>query len=133
MKCAWSVLRSVIVKLALSALVATLPLGASARADGFRCPGGKLVRDGDRMFEVQNKCGQPDFVTQRQEQRKVKTKARQWVGDHEEEVSEEQVVEVTVDEWTYDLGPQRFIRYVDFENGRVVRVTTGPYGTLSQN
>jgi hypothetical protein len=120
-------------KLSLAVLALALPLGAPARADGFRCPGGKLVRDGDHMLEVQNKCGQPDFVAQRVEKRKVKAKVRQWVGDHEEEVSEEQVVEVTVDEWTYDLGPQKFIRYVDFENGRVIRVTTGAYGTQAQN
>jgi hypothetical protein len=55
------------------------------------------------------------------------------VGDHEEEVSEEQVVQVPVDEWTYDLGPERFIRFVDFENQRVVRVTTGGYGTTASN
>jgi hypothetical protein len=133
MRCIWSVLRSVMSKLPLAVLGTTLAVAAPARADGFRCPGGKLVRDGDRMFEVQSKCGQPDFVTQRQEQRKVKTKVRRRVGEREEEVSEDQVVEVTVDEWTYDLGPQKFIRYVDFENGRLVRVTTGPYGTQAQN
>jgi hypothetical protein len=131
MRCVSSVLHSVMAS--LSALAVVVLLGAPAHADGFRCPGGKLVRDGDHMLEVQNKCGQPDFVTQRLEKRKVKTKVRRWIDDHEEEVSEEQVVEVTVDEWTYDLGPQKFIRYVDFENGRLVRVTTGPYGTQAQN
>jgi hypothetical protein len=104
-----------------------------ARADGFRCPGGKLVSDGDHMLVVRNKCGEPDFVSQRVEKRKVKSKVRRFVGDHEEEVSEEREVEVTIDEWTYDLGPQRFIRHLDFEDARLVRVTTGDYGTQARN
>ena len=38
---------------------------------------------------------------------------------------------VRLDEWTYDLGPQRFVRYVYFENSRVVSTATGRRGTKS--
>ena len=112
-------------------LVLAVPLPARAdasRTEGFRC-GRRLVGTGDHMLEVRNRCGEPDFVTQRVEKRKVKVKVRRWIVDHVEEVSEEDTVDVTVDEWTYDLGPERFVRYVAFENGRVVGVTTGNYGT----
>jgi len=35
---------------------------------------------------------------------------------------------VTVEEWEYNLGPGRFIRYLTFENGRLIKITTGDYG-----
>jgi hypothetical protein len=114
-------------------LALLLAATGSARADGFRCGTGRLISDGDHMLEVRKKCGDPDFVSQRVDKRKVKVKVKRWAGDHEEEASEEQTVEVLVDEWTYDLGPRRFIRFVDFENARVVRVTTGSYGTTAEN
>jgi len=113
-------------------LVASLA-ARPARADGFRCSSGRLVSEGDHMLEVRKKCGEPDFVTQRVDKRKVKIKVKRWVVDHEEDDSEEQTVEVLVDEWTYDLGPRRFLRFVDFENARVTRVTTGGYGTEAAN
>jgi hypothetical protein len=102
---------------------------ATAEADsGFRCESGRLVRTGDHMIEVRHKCGEPDMVTQRIDKRRVKHKVRRWVNGESQEVSEEQEVEVLVDEWTYDLGPRRFIRMVSFENSRVVCVATGDYG-----
>jgi hypothetical protein len=115
------------------ALLAVVLAARPARADGLRCPSGRLVSEGDHMIEVRKKCGEPDFVTQRVDKRKIKVKVRRWIVDHEEEESEERTVEVLVDEWTYDLGPRRFIRFVDFENARVTRVTTGAYGTQAAN
>jgi len=112
--------------------IAALGIGvatASSPDSGFRCPSGRLVSRGDHMVEVRSKCGDPDFVDQRVEKRKVKVKVKKWVDDHVEEVSEEQEVEVLVDEWTYDMGPRRFVRFVAFENSRVVGVTTGGKGS----
>jgi hypothetical protein len=110
----------------------TSPTGSAgvARADsGLRCPSGRLVSTGDHMIEVRKKCGDPDFVTQRTEKRKIKVKVRRWISPSEqEEVSEEREIEVLVDEWTYDFGSDRFIRFVSFEDARVVTVTTGGYG-----
>jgi hypothetical protein len=40
----------------------------------------------------------------------------------------EETVEVIVDEWTYDFGKNRFIRYLTFEQGKLVRITAGRYG-----
>jgi hypothetical protein len=115
--------------LLLLALAAGLAGSAvSARADsGFRC-GKRVVSAGDHMVEVRNRCGDPDFVAQRTIKRKIKVKIRGWVDGHEEDTIEEQTVDVFLDEWTYDLGPRRFIRFVLFENNRVVGVDTGGYG-----
>jgi hypothetical protein len=35
---------------------------------------------------------------------------------------------VRVEVWTYDLGRNRLVRFVRFENGRVTEVTTGSHG-----
>jgi Protein of unknown function (DUF2845) len=103
--------------------------GAASRADsGFRC-GSRVVSSGDHMLEVRKRCGEPDFVGQKTIKRKVKIKRREWVDGHVEDVSAEETVDVLLDEWTYDLGPRRFIRFVLFEDGRVVNVATGGYGT----
>jgi hypothetical protein len=101
-----------------------------ARADGgFRCPSGRLVSTGDHMNDVRKKCGDPDDVIQRTERRKIKVKVRHWISATEqEETTEEREIEVLVDEWTYDFGSDRFVRFVDFEDARVVGVTTGSYG-----
>ncbi len=112
-------------------LLAVLSCLASvtARADeGFRCPSGRLVSVGDGMKEVRDRCGDPDFVTTRIERRKIKHRYTRRVGNVEESVVEEQEIEVPLDEWTYDLGPSMFIRYVTFEGGHVINVTTGDYG-----
>lgn len=35
---------------------------------------------------------------------------------------------VEIEEWTYNLGSTRFIRYLIFENGVLVDIITGDYG-----
>lgn len=35
---------------------------------------------------------------------------------------------VTVEEWEYNLGSNGFVRYLRFENGRLIRITEGDYG-----
>jgi hypothetical protein len=41
----------------------------------------------------------------------------------------EQSTDVVVDDWTYDLGRQRFIRFLTFVDGRLATVQTGGYGS----
>jgi hypothetical protein len=47
--------------------------------------------------------------------------------------SVERTVEVVIDEWTYDFGPQQFIQYLIFEQGRLVRVIPGDRGTKGKS
>jgi Ni/Co efflux regulator RcnB len=112
-------------------MVAMMAVASAARADAaFLCEQSRrLVSRGDHMYDVRNRCGDPDLVTQRLETRKVTHKVRRWVRGQVEEVEEEQEIQVLLDEWVYDLGPQRFIRIVSFENSRVTCVGTGGYGS----
>ena len=80
-------------------LLATAPSVASA---SFRCEG-RLVERGSTPYEVYERCG--DAV---------------WEDRRVEFLREG--VPVTVDEWTYELGDNRFRRLLRFENGRLRRV-----------
>lgn len=95
------------------------PQVAPAWADGMRC-GTRLVSDGDNAYQVRSLCGDPDAVTSWVEYRSVKVRVgNAWI---------DRVVEVKHEEWTYDQGSSRLVRFLFFENGRLREVRTGPYG-----
>jgi hypothetical protein len=77
----------------------------------------QTVSRGDLKSDVVEKCGEPT-----------------WKDSHEEEFVErlDSGVEVkrfvNVEEWTYDLGPNRFVRILTFKNGNLVDIKTGGYG-----
>lgn len=91
-------------------------------AAGERDPPGPACDDraisvGDRKPDILIKCGEPHFKNSFQEE------IRERFGD-----SSVRTVVVTVEEWTYNFGPQRFIRVITFRNGTVVEIRTGGYG-----
>jgi hypothetical protein len=123
-----AVLRPLPFALAIAfALPLTGPVPARAE-EGFRCASGRLVSVGDHLVDVRNKCGDPDYVGQRVEKRKLREKVRRGGAGYSDEVMEEREVEILLDEWIYDLGPKKFTRTALFENGRVVQTSTGDYG-----
>jgi len=79
---------------------------AIAQADTLRC-GSQLISAGDRMFEVQQKCGQP---------------ISQDIVGYKETVNHfRQVDQVQVQEWVY--GPNSgMYQYLRFEGGRLVKI-----------
>jgi hypothetical protein len=62
------------------------------------------VREGDTKLDVLVRCGEPAL-------RDV------WEGERGR-----------IEVWTYDHGRDRLVRYVQLEDGRVVKVRTGSYG-----
>ncbi len=96
------------------ALIALLP-GAGI-ASGYRCEG-KIISVGDTSGELIAKCGEPD-----------------WKQSHTEEIiktsdkNDKRKIVIDVEEWTYNLGPQRFMRIFKLRNGRVVDTRLGDYG-----
>lgn len=97
-------------------LLLSLPLFMPATSDAeipLRCNGG-LVRAGDTMPEVINECGEPGFIN-RPGSVVIQIGGVLWSIDVDEE-------------WIYNLGPTRFIRFVRFRGGRVVDIGHGNYG-----
>lgn len=100
------------VRLAGLALAVVFSLLAPPAALAFRC-GKVLVSEGDSKAEVLIKCGAPDWKTQWSED---------FVGGPYPVVSSEK------ERWLYNLGPQRFMRILLFEDGRLSEVNTGERG-----
>jgi len=77
----------------------------------------QVISRGDRKSDVIAKCGEPG-----------------WKDTHEEEISERldtgdvRKRYITVEEWTYNLGPNRFVRILTFRNSRLTDIRTGGYG-----
>src|SRR5688572_7720305 len=106
-------------------------LGApTAAADGMRC-GNRLISTGDSTYDVRSRCGDPQDATRRTETRTERRRVRVACANGEARCDREQEVtaEVVVDEWTYDFGPQRFVHYLTFLDGRLARIATGSYGS----
>ena len=107
-----------------------------ASADNFWC-GGKLILVGLTKYEVLNKCGEPNYKDFRYEKRIKRDFYRDLFPSDDlyryrdrQKYREPLFVDegILIEEWTYNLGPTRFIRYLIFENGRIVDILTGDYG-----
>jgi hypothetical protein len=81
---------------------------AASEDSSYRC-GQRLVVVGDHKIDVLGKCG-------------AATLTDRWI-EHEPAGALR-----TVDEWTYNRGPQQMIRVLLFVNGRLARIEVGDYG-----
>jgi hypothetical protein len=108
---------------ALSWVVAVSLMWAPVAGDAasLRC-GTALVSDGASMAEVVARCGEPMAKQSREEWDEVKT--QEPGGD----TSTRRVVRRTLEEWTYNFGPNRLMQVVVFENGRLIDVKSERYG-----
>jgi hypothetical protein len=118
--------------LSVPAFFSVLAMSASeAEADGMRC-GRRLVSTGDSLYRVRSVCGEPDDAQRRvvtqSERRRVRVPCADGASSRCER-TEEYSRDIVVDEWTYDFGEQRFIRYLTFLDGRLQQVSTGSYGS----
>ncbi len=100
--------------------------GVAQADDGFRCPDTRrLISLGDSTSSVRHKCREPDERSERTEVRRRRSLVRTRYGAYwtEEEVT------VRIEDWLYDFGQSRFLRELRFEDDRLVRVTSGSYGS----
>ena len=79
-------------------------LSPPSHAAGFRCDQ-SVVSKGFTFYEVAERCGEPAFEFSRVDYR--------YPG-----------YTVQIDEWTYDMGRNKFRRLLRFENGRLVDIQT---------
>lgn len=104
----------------LAVMAAAIP--ATAFADGFRC-GTRLVVDGTVRSQVRAWCGEPTDVVEKTILRPPlvwRYGRPYYLGNG--------VIEVTVETWTYNLGPSKLMRRIRFEDGEVVDIETLGYG-----
>lgn len=102
--------------------VAALSLIAlTAPAQALRC-GNELVTRGDRTSEVRALCGEPEQIERRSEWRTL------GIVDRRSGAYVETTEVVDIAEWSYDFGPNRLMRQLRFENGRLVDEDSLGYG-----
>lgn len=120
----------------ITTLLAAATLLAAGPAFAFRCQG-KIVSEGDPQAKVLRYCGEPVSAQQRTIWRSGFPRGREVVVENgnarlgtgqELLVHDRSVVEVVVEEWTYNLGPRKLMRVVRFEDGVVTKVDTLGYG-----
>jgi Protein of unknown function (DUF2845) len=91
----------------------------------FHC-NGKFVSVGDSTEEVISKCGSPTSYEVWTEERLVRKVIRDnWTGTP---FVVPRIIEVPYAQWTYNFGPNRFIQYLTFEEGRLIKIESGSYG-----
>jgi hypothetical protein len=108
----------------IGALFAGLLLAGPAQA--FRC-GSHIVHEGDPRARVAKICGEPSEVSHRSIWRRpaVWRYGRPYYVPGGE-------IEVPVETWIYNLGPNKLMRRIRFEDGIVVEIETLGYGYWTQ-
>lgn len=91
---------------------------ADIRTGGYggrseECGDGNSLSIGDSKLEVFRKCGLPTSVGRDQESPDGGPDYRRMLDE---------------DSWTYDFGPDRFVRLLRFSNGRLKSIERGGYG-----
>ena len=76
-----------------------------------------IISVGKSKSQVILKWGQPTYTEQHQEERSI-------YGSQGKVLQQT----VTIERLTYDLGPDRFIRILTFENGKLTDIRSGGYG-----
>jgi hypothetical protein len=102
-------------------IVSLIALSATTRADALRC-GSNLVSDGDHFTEVLRICGNPEHVSTW-----VEYKTYPIEHDHYPFYTSGYGA-VTIEEWIYNFGPNRFMQLLRFENGRLRKIKSLDYG-----
>lgn len=106
------------------------PGSGDVAASDLRC-GSRLVSIGDHRFDVLRKCGEPAHVETWEEVRVKRNLLLSSPLTPEQELILQSPLSrelVIIEEWQYNFGQNRFIRYLRFENGRLKRIETGDYG-----
>ena len=80
-----------------------------------------VLGEGKLKVEILARCGAPSAIDALEEERRTIRKV-------DGATVQGEAVTVRIELWTYDFGPNQFLRFVRFEDGKVTRVETGSYG-----
>ncbi|MBC3872991.1 DUF2845 domain-containing protein [Undibacterium flavidum] len=120
----------------LSVLIAGFGISNAAQALAFRC-NTYVIDVGMHKAEIIQKCGNPMTRDQRIERRRLGV--RQSNSNLQPApatppqvtrngVDYEREVEIQIEEWVYNFGPQRFMQLLVFEDGRLKSIQDLSYG-----
>ena len=98
-------------------------LAAAPSFAAIRC-GTKVVSEGATRSEVAAKCGEPTEILT---QKSVFRRPMIWTNGRPYFIGED-FIEVPVETWIYNLGPNKLMRSIRFEGGFVVDIDTLGYG-----
>jgi len=112
----------------LLSFICVLLFQNNVAADSYlRCQG-RLVSVGDTKAAVLNKCGQPDKRDQWEEDPNG-TIAQIYDYKTERYIAPKRIEQpIQMERWTYILGSNKFIRYLFFQNGELIKIETGERG-----
>jgi hypothetical protein len=102
--------------------VLTFLFCCAARVTALQCDN-KYISVGSFRDEVLDRCGPPSMSDSWQEQRPVGAYVL-YYGQY----GGIQSIFVTIDRWTYNLGPRQFMQILTFENGKLIKIKSGKYG-----
>ena len=115
-------------------LAALLILLLTEPALALRC-GNRVITDGAPMIKVKKYCGDPDTIQQRSIVRSGIPRSNSRVDDPDAPTQDDELlirdrsyVEVVVEDWTYNFGPNKLMRLIRFENGVVRDIEQLGYG-----
>ena len=107
------------------AFVLAVLQAAVAGADALRC-GARIVSRGDSAHQVASICGDPVDVVPRVEYRTLRrgpvTGCVESVDGQHCAAQAEETREVVIEEWTYDLGANKLVKRLTFEDGVLTRI-----------
>jgi uncharacterized protein DUF2845 len=97
------------------------PAAALGSETSIACDGG-IVRLGDAKLDLLAKCGPPSL----EDAREVDvTRLRL---DRDGQGASVRQARLSIEEWSYNFGPNRFVMHVRLERGKVVAIERGGYG-----
>ena len=119
-------LQGVLLLLSLLSVLLFYPIVAAEKTLRCQC---RLVYLGDTKAKVLDKCGDPDQLDQ-------------WEEDHNSYISQiydygkEQYIApklikgpILMERWTYNMGSNKFIRYLYFQNGELTKIEMDEKGS----
>jgi hypothetical protein len=120
-------MKSIIIVVCFLLISVSVEADADNVVSDLRCEQYVISR-GASQFEVLRKCGRPSNVEAWEQERIKMDFYKDIPVQSEEQLSEEPLILkefIKVEEWEYNFGPNRFIHYLGFENGKLQSITVG--------
>ena len=112
----------------LLSLIGVLLFQNDVAADSYlRCQG-SLVSIGDTIAEVLDTCDHPEKRDQWEEDQNS-TLSQIYDYKTERYIAPKQIKQpIQMERWTYNMGANKLIRYLYFQNGELIKIETGERG-----